>query len=132
MNIYHFLRTYLEHINGQFTDYDEHRCIAVMPAAEGRYQTITITFGKSKRGGQDRVLFSSKVCEETIEFDARRLIEASASFDFGRFVVKEGYLVVEYATFLNSLTEEDVKEILHEIALLGDRYEQTITGKDIH
>jgi hypothetical protein len=41
-------------------------------------------------------------------------------------------LQVEAVASLDNLTEETIKEMLQEVANLGDQYEMKLTGSDIH
>jgi hypothetical protein len=47
-------------------------------------------------------------------------------------VINQNYLQVEAVASLDNLTEETIKEMLQEVANLGDQYEMKLTGSDIH
>jgi hypothetical protein len=60
------------------------------------------------------------------------LLEQSAYFNYCRFVIKENYLQVEASTALDSATESVIKEMVQEVANLGDQFELKLTDSDIH
>ena len=47
-------------------------------------------------------------------------------------MIVDGYLRVESSSFTDSVSEEVLKEMILEVAELGDEWELKITGQDIH
>jgi hypothetical protein len=132
MSIMKHIQQYADQIGGQFTDYDHTRSVVVVPINGSRFQTILASTQKSPVSGRDQAVFSSKVCEFKDGIDLKNLLEQNAHFDYSRFVLEDGYLKVEASCLANSVSEEQVKEMIQEVAQLADHYEDKFTGKDIH
>jgi hypothetical protein len=86
----------------------------------------------SRVSGRDQATFTSKVCEFKNTLDLKALLEQNADFDYSKFVLEEGYLKVEASCLASSASEDQVKEMVQEVAKLADMYEMKLTGKDIH
>ncbi len=132
MNLTSTVKQYADQIGGQFTDYDQSKSIVVVPIDSYRFQTILALTQKSTVSGREQAVFSSKVCEYNSSLDLKSLLEQSAHFDFSKFVLEDGFLKVEASCLTSSATEEQVKEMIQEVAQLADHYELKLTGKDIH
>ncbi|MBL7856221.1 MAG: hypothetical protein JNM57_00925 [Cyclobacteriaceae bacterium] len=132
MNLTSTVKQYADQIGGQFTDYDHTKSIVVVPIDSYRFQTILALTQKSPVSGREQAVFSSKVCEFSSSLDLKSLLEQSANFDFSKFVLEDGYLKVEASCLVSSATEDQVKEMIQEVAQLADHYELKLTGKDIH
>jgi hypothetical protein len=59
-------------------------------------------------------------------------LEQNANFDYSKFVLEEGFLKVEASCSANSVSQDQIKEMIQEVAQLADHYELKLTGKDIH
>lgn len=123
---------YADQIGGQFTDYDHTRSVIVVPINGSRFQTVLASTQKSPVSGRDQAIFASKVCEFTTGLDLRNLLEQNANFDYSKFVLEDGYLKVEASCLASSVSPDQVKEMIQEVAQLADHYEYKLTGKDIH
>ena len=132
MDITYTLKQYAEQIGGQFTDYDHIKSVIVVPLDKSRFQTLLATTQKSPGSGPDQAVFTSKVCEYKNGLDLKMLMEQSASFDYSKFVLEDGYLKVEASCLTASASESQVKEMVQEVAQLADHYEYKLTGQDIH
>ncbi len=132
MNIMNFVQQYADSIGGQFTDYDHTKSVVVVPLNGNRFQTVLALTQKSAVSGRDQALFSSKVCAFEPSIDLKTLLEQNASFDYSKFVLEDNYLKVEASCLVSSTTEDQIKEMLQEVAQLADHYELKLTGKDIH
>jgi len=51
---------------------------------------------------------------------------------YARFVIIDDYVRVEGSTFLESVTESGIKEIIDEVANMADAWELKLTGMDVH
>jgi hypothetical protein len=60
------------------------------------------------------------------------LLEQSASFDYSKFVLEDNFLKIEASCLVDSATQEQLKEMIQEVAQLADHYEFKLTGQDIH
>jgi len=126
------VKQYAEQIGGQFTDYDHTKSIVVVPIDNTRFQTVLAITQKSPVSGRDQAIFTSKVCEFNNSIDLKKLLEQNASFDYSKFVLEDGYLKVEASCLAGSTSEEQIREMLQEVAQLADHYEEKLTGQDIH
>ena len=132
MDIMQYLEQYAEQVGGQFTDYDNSKAVVVIPINGSRYQTVLAVKQISRISGRDQATFTSKVCEFKSTLDLKALLEQNADFDYSKFVLEEGYLKVEASCLASSASEDQVKEMVEEVAKLADMYEMKLTGKDIH
>ena len=132
MDIMRYLEQYAEQVGGQFTDYDNSKAVVVIPINGSRYQTVLAVKQISRVSGRDQATFTSKVCEFKNTLDLKALLEQNADFDYSKFVLEEGYLKVEASCLASSASEDQVKEMVQEVAKLADMYEMKLTGKDIH
>ncbi|MBT1709326.1 hypothetical protein KK062_13870 [Fulvivirgaceae bacterium PWU5] len=127
-----YVEKYAEHIGGQYTDYDHTKSVIVVPINGSRYQTVLASSQTSPVSGREQALFTSKVCEFTPNIDLKALLEQNAHFDYSKFILEEGYVKVEASCLSETVSEEQVKEMIQEVAQLADHYELKLTGKDIH
>ena len=127
-----YVQQYAEQIGGQYTDYDHSKSVVVIPITGSRFQTVLAVTQTSAVSGRNQALFSSKVCEYTNSLDLKNLLEQNANFDYSKFVLEEGFLKVEASCLANSVSQDQIKEMIQEVAQLADHYELKLTGKDIH
>ena len=127
-----YVQQYAEQIGGQYTDYDHSKSVVVVPITGSRFQTVLAITQTSAVSGRNQALFSSKVCEYTHSLDLKNLLEQNANFDYSKFVLEEGFLKVEASCLANSVSQDQIKEMIQEVAQLADHYELKLTGKDIH
>jgi hypothetical protein len=132
MDIMQYLQQLAENIGGQFTEYDNNKAVVVIPINGSRYQTVLAVKQVSPVSGRDQATFTSKVCEFRSTLDLKALLEQNADFDYSKFVIEEGYLKVEASCLSSSASQDQVKEMIQEVAKLADHYEMKLTGKDIH
>jgi hypothetical protein len=132
MNVINTVKKYADHIGGQFTDYDQYKSVIVVPLDRSRFQTVLAVTQKSPVSGRDQAVFTSKVCEYSAAIDLKTLMEENASFDYSKFVLEDGFLKVEASCLASSTSEDQVREMIQEVAQLADHYEYKLTGQDIH
>jgi hypothetical protein len=132
MNVINTVKQYADQIGGQFTDYDHTKSVIVVPLDSSRFQTVLAITQKSPVSGRDQAVFTSKVCEYKTNMDLKALLEQNANFDYSKFVLEDGYLKVEASCLAGSTSEEQVREMIQEVAQLADHYEYKLTGLDIH
>jgi hypothetical protein len=130
--VMHHVERYAEQIGGQFTDYDHTKSVIVVPLSSNRYQTVLTAVQTSPVSGRMQALFTSKVCELTTSIDLKALLERNASFDYSKFIIEDNYLKVEASCLADIVSEEQIHEMIQEVAQLADHYELKLTGKDIH
>ena len=131
MDLEQFMRTYAEEIGGQFSNYDHHKSIIVIPLGQGRYQTI---IGHIKQSPSNMTLLqlSSKICKYHSNLDLNELLHENAHLNFARFLIHEGYVRVQATTCASTTSPELIKEMILEVADAADLWEQRITGIDVH
>lgn len=132
MNVISTVKKYADQIGGQFTDYDQSRSVIVIPLDRSRFQTVLAQTQKSPVSGRDQAIFTSKVCEYRASLDLKSLLEQNANFDYSKFVLEDGFLKVEASCLASSTSEEQVREMIQEVAQLADHFEDKLTGLDIH
>ena len=126
------VQQYANEIGGQFTDYDHTKSVLVIPITDHRFQTVLAITQKSQVSGREQALFTSKVCEINGNLDFKNLLEQHAKFDYSKFILEDGYLKVEASCLAETVSEDQVKEMIQEVAQLADHYELKLTGQDIH
>jgi hypothetical protein len=132
MNLMSFVQQSAEQIGGQYTDYDHSRSVVVVPINGSRYQTVLAMTQTSAVSGRNQATFTSKVCEYNTKLDLKLLMEQNSRFDYSKFVLDEGFLKVEASCLAASVSQEQIKEMIQEVAQLADHYELKLTGKDVH
>ena len=132
VNVMSFVRQYAEQIGGQFTEYDEAKAVVVVPLSGSRFQTVLIVTRISTTSGKEQAVFTSKVCDYDSSIDAKVLLEKNMTFDYSKFVLDDGFLKIESSCLPSSAQEEQIKEMIHEVATLADQFELKFTGQDIH
>lgn len=132
MKFMNYVQQYAEQIGGQYTDYDHTKSVVVVPINGSRFQTVLAITQVSAVSGRDQALFTSKVCEFTNSIDLKTLMEQNGRFDYSKFVLEEGYLKIEASCLASTVSQDQIKEMIQEVAQLADHYELKLTGKDIH
>jgi hypothetical protein len=132
MNVINTVKKYADQIGGQYTDYDQSKSVIVVPLDKSRFQTVLAQTQKSPVSGRDQAIFTSKVCEFRASMDLKSLLEQNGNFDYSKFVLEDGFLKVEASCLANSASEEQVREMIQEVAQLADHYEDKLTGLDLH
>ncbi len=132
MNLTSFLKTYSEQIGGQFTEYNSSQAIIIVPVPGGRFQTIVGTIHKNDLYNRTLIKLLSKICPIKPELDLRMLLEQTAFFNYCRFTISENYLQIEAVTDHAHANEDQLKEMIQEVANLADQFEMKVTGADIH
>lgn len=121
-----------EQVNGQYTMYDPDHAIIVVPVAGSRFQTVLGVVRMNDLYNRRLYNISSKVCALQADIQFAMLLEQSAHFYYSRFVITDGYLVVEAVAEADSVSPDALREMIMEVANLADQYEMKITGADIH
>jgi hypothetical protein len=132
MNFATVLEKYADQIGGTFTSYDSEKCIIVVPLKDSRYQTVLAATEKSKVSGKQRLYFSSKISELTDKVNLRDLLTQSALFDYSKFILQDGDLKVEASCLADSVTDDEIRYMVQEVAQLADQYELRLTGQDVN
>jgi hypothetical protein len=121
-----------EDIGGQFSEYDKFKSVIIVPLEENRYQAVVGVLKHNEKMNKTRLEFSSKVCQLSESVDLKVLLMENAKTCYARFVIVDDYVRVEGSTFLESVTESGIKEIIDEVANMADAWELKLTGMDVH
>ena len=107
-------------IGGQFSEYDKSKSVIIVPLEGNRYQAVVGVIKHNEKSSKTRLEFSSKVCQLTNSVDLKELLMENAKTCYARFVIVDDYVRVEGATFLETVNESGLKEIIEEVAKLAD------------
>jgi hypothetical protein len=132
MDLTAFMKKYADQINGQYIEYNKTLSVIIVPVAGNRYQTVMGNVKHSSLYNRKVITFTSKVCPVAQGIDYKMLLEQTAFFNYSRFVINENYVQVEAVSSLDGAAEDDIKEMLQEVANIADQYEMKLTGADIH
>ncbi len=132
MELTAFMKRYADEIRGQYIEYTQTLSVIIMPVSGNRLQTVMGTIKQSSLYNRKVIIFTSKVCPMNDKIDFKMLLEQTAFFNYCRFMISENYLQVEAVSSLTGVNEEDIKEMLIEVANIADQYEMKISGTDIH
>lgn len=132
MNLTAFMKQYADQIGGQYTEYDPTHSIIIVPVSGNRFQTVIGTIRKNELYNRSLITLNSKVCATKPNLDYKMLLEQTAFFNYGRFIISDNYLQIEAVASLETINEDNIKEMVQEVANLADQYELKLTGSDIH
>jgi hypothetical protein len=132
MDLTSFMKRYATEIGGQYTEYNESQSVVIVPVSGSRFQTVIGTIKKNELYNRKLIILTSKVCPIKPDLEFKMLLEQTAFFNYCRFVIRENYLQVEAVASLDHVGDEDMKEMVQEVANLADQYEMKLTGSDVH
>jgi len=127
-----FMENYAEQIGGQFSEYDSSKSVIIVPLDDNRFQAVLGVMKHNDKFNKMGVEFSSKVCPDAEDIDYKRLIMENAKTCYAKFVTVDDFIKVEGSTFMETTTEEGLKEIIQEVAQLADEWEYKLTGLDVN
>lgn len=133
MDLNAFMQNYADEIGGQYSEYDSRTSIIIVPLPDERFQTVLGKLKNSTRyNNRLGIEFVSKVCEFSPDMNLKMLLEENGNLNHAKFAIAEGFIHVEASSFVETATEEIIKEIIQEVANVADEYEYKLTGEDIH
>ncbi|MTI22386.1 hypothetical protein E1176_15245 [Fulvivirga sp. RKSG066] len=132
MDLNAFMQSYANEIGGTYSEYDTRTSIIIVPLPDERFQTVLGTLKQSDRYDRLSIEFTSKVCKYSSDLDLKRLLEENGNLNHAKFSLLENFLHVEASTFVETATEEIIKEIIQEVANIADEFEFKLTGEDVH
>lgn len=132
MDLNAFMRSYADEIDGNYSEYDDRTSIIIVPLPDERFQTVLGTLKHSERYDRLGIEFTSKVCKYYSSLDCKKLLEENGKLNHAKFVVTEDFVHVEASAFVETATEEILKEIIQEVANIADEFEFKLTGEDVH
>ena len=132
MELTAFMKRYADEIRGQYIEYTQTLSVIIIPVSGNRFQTVMGTIKQSSLYNRKVIIFTSKVCPMNNTIDFKMLLEQTAFFNYCRFMISENYLQVEAVSSLTGVSDDDIKEMLQEVANIADQYEMKISGSDVH
>lgn len=133
MDLNSFMKSYADQIGGNYSEYDSSKSVIIVPLRDGRFQTVLGHVKASEKfNNRLGIEFSSKVCEFNDNITLKPLLEENGKLCHAKFAVAEDFLVVEATTFIETATEDLLKEIIQEVAVSADEWEFKLTGLDVH
>ena len=127
-----FMEAFAEEINGQFSEYDKNRSVIIVPLEENRFQAVLGVIKYNEKFKKTGIEFSSKVCPFSEDIDCKQLVIENAKTCYAKFVIVDDFIKVEGSTFLETIMEEGLKEIIQEVAQMADEWELRLTGLDVN
>ena len=131
-NFNEFMERFAEEIDGQFSEYDQTKSVIIVPLEENRFQAVLGVIKYNEKFEKTGIEFSSKVCPFSDDIDCKQLIIENAKTCYAKFVIIDDFIKVEGSTFLETIKEEGLKEIIKEVAQLADEWELKLTGLDVN
>jgi hypothetical protein len=127
-----FMERHAEDIGGQFSEYDQSKSVIIVPLEENRFQAVLGVIKYNEKYNKTGIEFSSKVCPFSDDIDCKQLVIENAKTCYAKFVIVDDFVKVEGSTFLETIMEEGLKEIIREVAQLADEWELKLTGLDVN
>ena len=132
MDLNAFMESYADQIGGSYSEYDIRTSIIIVPLPDERFQTVLGKLKHSQRYDRLGIEFTSKVCQYNDSLDLKKLLVENANLNHAKFAILDNFIHVEASSFVDSATEELLKEIIQEVANVADEYEFKLTGADVH
>ena len=127
-----FMERFADEIGGQFSEYDQSKSVIIVPLEENRFQAVLGVKKFNEKFNKTGVEFSSKVCPFSDDIDCKQLVIENAKTCYAKFVIVDDFIKVEGSTFVETIMEEGLKEIIREVAQLADEWELKLTGLDVN
>jgi hypothetical protein len=131
-NFNQFMEQFADEIGGQFSEYDQSKSVIIVPLEENRFQAVLGVIKYNEKFKKMGIEFSSKVCPFSDDIDCKQLVIENARTCYAKFVIVDDFIKVEGSTFLETIKEEGLKEIIKEVAQLADEWELKLTGLDVN
>jgi hypothetical protein len=127
-----FMEKFADEIGGQFSEYDKSKSVIIVPLEENRFQAVLGVIKFNEKFNKTGIEFSSKVCPYSDDVDCKQLVVENAKTCYAKFVIVDDFIKVEGSTFVETITEDGLKEIIREVAQLADEWELKLTGLDVN
>ena len=126
MNFSSTMQSIADQVEGSFSEYDENIAVLIVPVDEHRFQTV-YCYNEGEKG----LRFITKVCEVEDHMPLKDLLDESADLLYASFYVENNFLYVRGTTFMTD-SEQGLKNMLVEVAQIADKWENKLTGADVH
>ena len=126
MNFSGTMQSLADMVEGSFSEYDENIAVLIVPVDEHRFQTV-YCYNEGPKG----IRFISKVCEVEENMPFKELLDESSDLLYASFYIENNFLYTRATTFVDS-SEEGLKDMLVEVSQIADKWENKLTGADVH
>ena len=128
MNFSSIMQSLADKVEGSFSEYDENIAVLIVPVDEHRFQTV-YCYNEGPKG----IRFISKVCEAEENIPFKEMVEVSSELLYASFYIENNFLYVRATTFMpGSDSEPGLKDLLVEVSQIADKWENKLTGADVH
>jgi hypothetical protein len=132
MNLNEIMQRYASEIGGTYSDYNSSQSIIIVPLQDDRFQTVLGYVKHIPNFNKQIIELRSKVCEYNPSINLKELLEINTNLVHSKFAIYDNQLQVEASAYTDNVSEEQIKEIIQEVANIADEYEFKITGKDVN
>ncbi len=127
MNFSSTMQSIADQVEGSFSEYDENVAVLIVPIDDHRFQTV-YCYHEGIKG----LRFISKVCEVEENMPFKDLLDESSDILYASFYIENNFLYVRATTFLGGDSEDGLKDMLVEVSKVADKWENKLTGADVH
>jgi hypothetical protein len=132
MNLNEIMQRYASEIGGTYSDYNSSQSIIIVPLQDDRFQTVLGYVKHIPNFNKQIIELKSKVCDYNHNINLKELLEINTNLVHSKFAIYDNQLQVEASAYTDNVSEEQIKEIIQEVANIADEYEFKITGKDVN
>ena len=119
-----------EELGGSITPYDGNRSVLIIPIGPHRFQRVMCQI--HSKNGRRVIYFESKVCEFTDSLNFKELLMHNAELCEAKFLIKNDYVLVGASAVFETLTKDQMKNMITEVAHAADKWEYVLTGVDVN
>ena len=120
------MQSLADQVEGSFSEYDENIAVLIVPVDDHRFQTV-YCYNEGPKG----IRFISKVCEVEENMPFKDLLDESSDLLYASFYIENNFLYVRATTFMEG-SEQGLKDMLVEVSQVADKWENKLTGADVH
>nr|WKN34347.1 hypothetical protein K4G66_18375 [Tunicatimonas sp. TK19036] len=134
MDLLQFLQNLAEELEGSFSEYDEHTSVIVVPMKDGRFQSVQGKIHSLDDQDTKMITFTSKVCPYYHQMDLVDFMTENKKMIFSKFTVDNTFIKTEASVFLEFVSDHNknfLKDMIHEVAEMADKWEHKLTGLDV-
>ena len=132
MNLNEIMQRYASEIGGTYSDYNSSLSIIIVPLKDDRFQTVLGNVKFVPNFNKQIIELKSKVCEYNNNINLKEILETNTDLVHAKFAINENQLQVEASAYIDNVSEDQIKEIIQEVANIADEYEFKITGQDVN
>ena len=132
MNLNEIMQRYASEIGGTYSDYNSSLSIIIVPLKDDRFQTVLGNVKFISNFNKQIIELKSKVCEYNNNINLKEILETNTDLVHAKFAINENQLQVEASAYIDNVSEDQIKEIIQEVANIADEYEFKITGQDVN